>query len=267
MAQANGQGRVEGKVAVVTGAGSGIGRAAALRLAEQGAKVALLDREEDRVSAVLARIEKAGGEALAIGADISSSEDMEAAYRKVAEKWGRLDIVFANAGINGVLAPIETMTPEEFGTTIDINLKGTFLTVKHAIPALKENGGSIIVTSSINGNRVFSNIGFSAYSTSKAGQVAFTKMAALELAKFGIRVNAICPGAITTHIDQNTDRKPELDEVTIPMEFPEGDQPLEDGPGKPAQVANLVLFLASDESNHITGTEVFVDGAESLLRG
>ncbi|MBB3110697.1 NAD(P)-dependent dehydrogenase (short-subunit alcohol dehydrogenase family) [Paenibacillus phyllosphaerae] len=267
MAQVNTQGRVQGKVALITGAGSGIGRAAALRLAAEGAKVALVDREAERVEAVRARIVKAGGEALALGADISKAEDMEAAFRQVSDQWGKLDIVFANAGINGVLTPIELMTPEEWSTTLDINLKGTFLTVKYAIPQLKENGGSIIITSSINGNRVFSNFGFSAYSTSKAGQVAFMKMAALELAQFKIRVNAICPGAISTQIDQNTDRTPELEEIVIPVEFPEGDQPLEDGPGKPSQVANLVLFLASDESNHITGTDIYVDGAESLLHG
>jgi NAD(P)-dependent dehydrogenase (short-subunit alcohol dehydrogenase family) len=251
----------------VTGAGSGIGRAAALRLAEEGAKVALVDWKADRVSEVKSRIEKAGGEALALEADISKAEDIESAVRDAAGKWGRLDIVFANAGINGVLTPIETMTPEEWSTTLDINLKGTFLTVKYAIPSLKEKGGSIIITSSINGNRVFSNFGMSAYSTSKAGQVAFMQMAALELAQFRIRVNAICPGAITTHIDQNTHREPELEAITIPVEFPQGDQPLERGPGKPEQVADLVLFLASDESNHITGTPIYIDGAESLLHG
>jgi len=267
MANTNGQGRVQGKVAFVTGAGSGIGRAAALRLAEEGAKVVLVDMKEDRVAEVKQRIEQAGGEAIAAEADISKPGDIESAVRKTVDKWGRLDIVFANAGINGTLTPIEDMAPEDWSTTIDINLKGTFLTVKYAVPELKKNGGSIIITSSINGNRVFSNFGMSAYATSKAGQVAFMQMASLELAQFHIRVNAICPGAITTHIDQNTERKPELEEITIPVEFPKGDQPLEDAPGKPAQVANLVLFLASDESSHITGTPIYIDGAESLIRG
>ncbi|MBW7475165.1 SDR family oxidoreductase [Paenibacillus oenotherae] len=260
-------GRVHHKVALVTGAGSGIGLEAALRLAEEGARVALLDREEDRLDMVSRRIEKLGGEGLALAADISRPEDIEQAIEEVLQKWGRLDIVFANAGVNGTLSPIETMTPEEWSRTLDINLKGTFLTVKYAVPALKANGGSIIITSSINGNRVFSNFGMSAYSTSKAGQVAFMKMAALELAQYDIRVNAICPGAISTLIDETTERKPELDEIIIPVEFPEGDQPLQDGPGKPSQVANLVLFLGSDESSHITGTAIYIDGAESLLRG
>ncbi|NBD25728.1 SDR family oxidoreductase [Paenibacillus glycinis] len=267
MTKSNGKGIVGGKVAVITGAGSGIGRAAALRLAEEGARIALVDVKEERVADVKKRIAEAGGEAIAIEADISKPADIESAIQEAAGHWDRLDIVFANAGINGTLAPIETMTPEDWSATLDINLKGTFLTVKYAVPYLKKNGGSIVITSSINGNRVFSNFGMSAYSTSKAGQVAFMQMAALELARYGIRVNAICPGAIKTHIGQNTHPTPELDEIQIPVEFPEGNQPLENGPGRASQVGDLVLFLASDSSSHITGTPIFIDGAESLLRG
>ena len=165
-----------------------------------------------------------------------------------------------------VLAPIEDLTPDEWDNTINTNLKGTFHTVKYAIPLLKKQGGSIVITSSVNGNRVFSNIGMSAYSTSKAGQMAFGKMAALELAKYKIRVNIICPGAINTNIGKNTDKRPELEKVKIPVEFPEGRHPLEDKPGQPEDVAKLVSFLSSDEASHITGTEVFIDGAESLLK-
>jgi len=144
---------------------------------------------------------------------------------------------------------------------------GTFLTVKYAIPHLKARGGSIIVTSSVNGTRIFSNTGASAYSSSKAGQVAFTKMAALELAKHRIRVNVICPGAITTNIEESTEKR-DIEREREPVEFPEGKIPLTDGkPGTARQVADLVLFLASDASSHITGTEVWIDGAESLLMG
>ena len=260
-------GRVQGKTTLVTGAGSGIGRAAALKRAQEGASVALVDLKMDRVLEVKRQIEDMGGEALALEADVAKAEDVEHALREVASRWEKLDIVFANAGVNGTLAPIETMNPDDWSATIDINLKGTFLTVKYAVPMLKAKGGSIIITSSVNGNRVFSNFGMSAYSTSKAGQVAFMQMAALELAQYGIRVNAICPGAITTNIGQNTHPVPELKEIQIPVEFPEGDQPLEEGPGRPSQVASLVLFLASDESSHITGTPIYIDGAESLLHG
>jgi NAD(P)-dependent dehydrogenase (short-subunit alcohol dehydrogenase family) len=164
-----------------------------------------------------------------------------------------------------VLAPIEEMQLEDWQQTLSVNLNGTFLTVKYAIPHLKKNGGSVIITSSINGNRTFSNFGMSAYSTSKAGQVAFAKMAALELAKFKIRVNVICPGAISTNIDESTEKTEELKEIVIPVKFPEGSQPLADGPGQPEDVADLVAFLASDESKHITGAQIIIDGAESLL--
>ncbi|WP_438434548.1 SDR family oxidoreductase [Gorillibacterium sp. sgz500922] len=259
--------RVEGKVAFVTGGGSGIGKAAALLLARHGAKVCLLDRTPEQANEVKAEIEAFGGEACVFETDISQPEMIEKGIKHVVDLWGKLDIVFANAGVNGKIAPIEEMTLEDWDTTIDINLRGTFLTVKYAIPYMKEKGGSIIITSSINGNRVFSNFGFSIYSTSKAGQVAFMKMAALELAKFNIRVNAVCPGAIETSIDDNTDYTPELARIKIPVEFPEGDQPLRRGPGHPDHVADLVLFLASDESAHITGTPIYIDGAESLLHG
>jgi NAD(P)-dependent dehydrogenase (short-subunit alcohol dehydrogenase family) len=185
----------------------------------------------------------------------------------IDETWGRVDVVFANAGINGVWAPIEELSPEEWDRTLNINLKGTFLTVKYAVPYLKRRGGSVIITASVNGTRIFSNTGATAYSCSKAGQVAFAKMVALELATAKIRVNVICPGAIETDIDENTERRG-LDEVRIPVEYPKGAQPLEGGkPGTAEQVAQLVLFLASDASEHITGTEMWIDGGESLLKG
>jgi len=257
--------KLKGRVAVVTGAGSGIGRAAAMKLAAHGARVCLLDLKDERTEETLAHIRELGGEAIAEDVDISDPKRIEAGINAAYDKWGRLDIVFANAGINGRVAPIEDLTPEDWDHTLSTNLKGTFLAVKYAIPHMKQNGGSIIVTSSINGSRKFSSFGMSAYSTSKAGQVAFAKMAALELARYRIRVNVICPGAIRTNIEENTFRSPELKKIEIPVEYPQGSQPLEHAPGEPEQVADLVLFLASDESSHISGTEIFIDGAESLL--
>lgn len=253
------------QVAVVTGAGSGIGRAAALKLAEHGAKVCLLDLKEEKTEEVQKEIENLGSEAAVVDVDVSNPSDVKHGIETALRKWDRLDFVFANAGINGTLTPIEDMTPEEWDHTISTNLKGTFLTVKYAVPHMKENGGSIVITSSINGNRIFDNFGMSAYSTSKAGQTAFAKMAALELAGYKIRVNAICPGAIQTNIEQNTDRTPEIKEVEVPVNYPKGNQPLEHGPGTAEQVADLVLFLASKQSTHITGTQIYIDGAESLL--
>ncbi|WP_054024118.1 SDR family oxidoreductase [Bacillus sp. FJAT-28004] len=260
-------GRLQEKVALITGAGSGIGKAAAIKFAKEGASLVLLDIKEAAMEQVCRSVREYNVDCLPIETDISDEIQLADAYQQAREHYGRLDIVFANAGINGVLTPIELMDLEDWNTTLQVNLTGTFLTVKHAIPLLKEKGGSIIITSSINGNRVFSNIGFSAYSSTKAGQVAFAKMAALELAQFKIRVNAICPGAIETNIEENTERTPELESVMIPVEYPEGSQPLEDGPGSPAQVAKLALFLASDDASHVSGTTVYIDGAESLLRG
>lgn len=259
--------RLMDKVAVVTGGGSGIGKATAIRFAEQGAIVCMLDRTPGHAEETKQIILQFGGQAMVIECDVSRPEMIEKGFKQVSDKWGRIDVVFANAGINGTMAPIETMKIEEWDQTVDINMRGTFATVKYAIPYLKEHGGSVIITSSINGNRVFSGIGFSAYASTKAAQVAFMKMAALELARYKIRVNAICPGAIDTNIGDNTYPSDDLEKVKIPVEFPEGGHPLEDEPGSPEQVANLVLFLASDESSHVTGTEIFVDGAESLLRG
>jgi len=258
-------GRMAGKVAVVTGAGSGIGKASAILLAAEGAKVALLELTTDTAEETKQEIEKAGGEAFAIECDVSRPESVQAAVQRVGETWGRIDAVFANAGINGAAAPIETMEIEDWNRTLETNLRGTFATVKYAIPYLKKQGGSVVITSSINGSRAFSGTGFSAYSSSKAGQVAFAKMAALELARYKIRVNVICPGAIETNIGKNTFPSDDLKKIEIPVEYPEGSHPLEGRPGKPEEVAKLVLFLGSDDSSHISGTEIFVDGAESLL--
>ncbi|MRS62315.1 SDR family oxidoreductase [Larkinella terrae] len=256
-----------GKVALVTGAGSGIGKAAALLLARKGARLAALGRTDDELQETVEQIRREGGEAIALLADISKPDEMEKAFREIQKQLGGLHIVFANAGINGVWAPIEDLKPEEWDKTIEINLRGTFLTVKYAVPLLKENGGSIIITASVNGTRIFSNTGATAYSTTKAGQVAFTKMAALELAKHRIRVNVICPGAIETEIDDST-KKRKIESAKEPVEFPEGTIPLTDGkPGTSEQVAELVVFLASERANHITGTPLWIDGGESLLMG
>ncbi|MGI0484448.1 SDR family oxidoreductase [Pantanalinema rosaneae CENA516] len=258
---------MQGKVALITGTGSGIGKATALLLAEQGAKIAAIDRNPEESHETIETIQQRGGEAMTAIADISQPEQMQTAIQTIGEKFGRIDVVFANAGINGVWAPIEELTPEEWDKTLAINLKGTFLTVKYAVPYLKQHGGSIIITSSVNGTRIFSNTGATAYSCSKAAQVAFTKMVALELAKHRIRVNVICPGAIATDINESTEQR-DLNTIKEPVDFPSGRIPLTDGKsGTSEQVAQLVLFLASDASSHITGTEVWIDGAESLLQG
>ncbi len=259
--------RLHGKVALVTGAGSGIGRATAIELARNGAKVGLLSRRDENLQQLRELIQNQNGEATPLPADISAPDQMSQSVQTLVEAYGRLDIVFANAGINGVWAPIEQLSPEDFARTIDINLAGTFYTIKYAVPHLKKQGGAIVITSSVNGTRMFSNVGATAYACSKGAQAVMAKMLALELAPFKIRVNAICPGTIATHIEQSTDKR-DLEAADDMVKFPHGRIPLTNGkPGTAQQVAKLVLFLVSDQSDHITGTEVWIDGAQSILQG
>ena len=256
---------LEGKVALVTGAASGIGQAIAECLAREGARVAAFDIHEERLAEVVATIRREGGAALPLHGDVTQAAALAAAMDQIIAAWGRLDIVCANAGINGVWAPIEELTPAEWDRTLQVNLTGTFLTIKYAVPHLKATRGAVVVTSSVNGTRRFSSTGASAYAVSKGGQAILTKMLALELAPSGVRVNAVCPGYTDTNIGESTEQR-HLERirpagwpsaVAIPLT---GDQP-----APPAQIAAVVLLLVSPAAEHVTGTEVWVDGALSLL--
>lgn len=256
-----------GKVAFITGGGSGIGKATAVLLAQQGARVAVLSDTSEEIEKTVQEIKSGGYEGMAVTANVAREDELRSAIQKVADQWGRIDIVFANAGINGVWAPVEELSLEDWSTTINTNLTGTFLTIKHTVPYLKRQGGSIIVTASVNGTRVFSNTGATAYSATKAAQVAITKMLAVELAPQNIRVNVVCPGKTDTEIQDNTHPQ-NVQSVKFPVEYPKGDIPLRDGkPATSTDVGELVVFLASDAANHITGTEVWIDGASSLVKG
>ena len=260
--------KLDGKVAFITGGGSGIGRATALLFARQGARVVVNGRSQEPLDEVVAMIEADGGEAMGIAADVSKADAVHGAVGKIIERWQRLDIVFANAGINGVWAPLEELEPEEWQQTLDVNQTGTYLAVKYSVPFLKKQGGSVVITSSVNGTRMFSNTGATAYACTKAAQVAFAKMVALELARHRVRVNVICPGAVDTSIEETTERDESLKRARVLVEFPQGKIPLTRGePASSQQVAELVLFLASDAASHITGTEIWIDGGQSLLQG
>jgi NAD(P)-dependent dehydrogenase (short-subunit alcohol dehydrogenase family) len=256
-----------GQVALVTGGGSGIGAAACRTLAQAGAVIAIVDLRLDPAQAVAASITTAGGRAIALEADVTNEAAVSAAVRRTVAELGGLQIVFANAGINGMQTPIEEMTLAEWRATIDTNLTGTFLTVKHSIPHLRAaGGGAIVITASVNGTRLFSAPGYAAYSTSKAGQATFARMAASELARWDIRVNTIIPGAIRTNIAERTYRR-NLDAVRYDMTMPEKFPPLGGRVADPAEVADLVLYLVSAASRYVTGTEVVIDAGMTLLRG
>ena len=259
--------RLSEKVALVTGAGSGIGRASAALFAREGARVGVLGHKPDELEDTVATIVDAGGDAAALVADVSDPIQMGDAVADLVGRWGRLDVVMANAGINGVWAPIDEIEPEEWDRTLNVNLKGTFLTMKYATPHLKVRGGSVIVTASVHGTRVFTPPGTTAYACSKVAQVALAKKLALELARYRVRVNAICPGSTETNVHDSTTRR-NLEAIRLPIAYPEGTVPLTRGVYlAPEEVAKLALFLASDDAATITGTEVWVDGGMSLFMG
>ena len=258
-------GMLDNQVAFITGAASGIGTATARRFAAEGARVALADVQHEEGERLRRELDAAGHQTIYVDCDVSNAEAVQQAIETTVERFGKLDIVFANAGINGVWAPVEEFQPDEWEKTLDINLKGTFLTVHFAVPHLKHNGGGSIITSSVNGTRTFSNPGTSAYSSSKAGQVAFMKIMALELGRHNIRCTAVCPGFIYTNIQQRTEER-DTDKIGLEVELPQGSPAIDEGPGHPDEVADVCVFLASELGRHVSGVEIYVDGGASLLR-
>ncbi len=255
------------KVALITGGSSGIGLGAAEVFAKAGVRLAILGRSDQGLRQAGERLRQLGAQVLELQADVAESDQLVKAVARLEDHWGRLDILFANAGVNGVWAPLEELRLEEWEDTLRVNLTGSFLTIRTCLPLLKKRGGSVIITSSVNGTRMFSNTGCTAYACSKAGQVALAKMLALELAPHKIRVNVICPGWIESQIEASTDKR-NLEKIAPAVKFPQGAVPLTQGaPGSAEQVGNVVLFLASDLASHVTGSEIWVDGAQSLLQG
>jgi NAD(P)-dependent dehydrogenase (short-subunit alcohol dehydrogenase family) len=246
--------RLENKVAVITGAGSGIGRESALLFAREGARVVVADVNEDAGNAVVEELRGVGGEAVYVHADVSKNADAEAMIRTAEESFGRLDVLFNNAGISHAQDDDAVTTDEEvWDLTMNINLKGVFLGCKHGIPALRRaGGGSIINTASF-----VALLGAAtpqlAYTASKGGVLAMTRELAVIHARENIRVNALCPGPLRTELLMkylDTEEKRQRRLVHIPMgRF-----------GEASEIARAALFLASDESSFTTGATFLVDG-------
>ena len=243
-------GRLDNKVAVITGAASGMGRATAIRFAGEGAAVVVADLNQEGGETTVRQCREHGGRAIFHKADVSSEEDIKTLIARAVAEFGRLDITFNNAGLVGALGALEDITADSWDKTHAILLRGVFLGIKYSIaPMRKAGGGSIISTASIAGMR--GGFGPLPYSAAKAGVINLTQCAAVELGKDRIRVNCICPGGISTPIMGTP--TPASEAVLAKA------QPMQRA-GQPDDIANMALFLAGDESEWITGTSMLVDG-------
>lgn len=247
-------GKLNGKVAVITGAASGMGRATALRFAQEGAAVVLTDLNSHGGEEAVAECAAAGGKAVFQRTDVSSEADIKAAVERAVKEYGRLDIMYNNAGVAGALGPIEKVTSADWDKSMGILLRAVFLGMKYSIPEMrKAGGGSIITTSSAAGLR---GVGYlAAYSAAKGAIITLTQAVAIEVGRDRIRVNCICPGGVNTPLVYRGTKGGEkgMEERMAKM------QPIPRA-GHPEDIANMALFLASDESEWITGTAMVVDG-------
>ena len=244
---------LKGKAALVTGGTSGIGRETAALFAKAGAKVVVVGRREAEGVETVEMIRAAGGEALFVKTDVAKAADVEAMVKKTVEQFGRLDVAFNNAGVEGVWVPIISQTEQDWDRTIDINLKGVWLCLKYEIrQMLKQGGGGAIVNmASIAG--LMGSAGAASYVASKHGVIGLTKTAALENARAGIRVNAVCPAVIETPMGERLFGAEEARKYVL------GLHPLGRF-GVPAEVANAVVWMCSDGASFMTGQSLVLDG-------
>ena len=246
-------GLVQGKIALVTGGGSGIGRATALALSREGAKVMIADYVPEGGDRTVRMIKEKGGEASFVHADVSVTKQVEMMVNKTVETYGQIDCAFNNAGIEGKVADTMLCSEEVFDRTIAINLKGVWLCMKYEIPQmLKQGGGSIVNTASIAGLIGF--VGLPAYNASKHGVIGLTRTAALEFATKNIRVNCVCPGVIHTPMVERLMDGSSYGQTELEAGEPIGRM------GKPEEIAEGVVWLSSDASSFVTGHPLVIDG-------
>lgn len=243
----------EGKVALVTGGTSGIGRDTAILFAKAGAKVVVAGRREAEGNDTVELVRAAGGDALFVKADVSKASEVENLVKKTVEKFGRLDVAFNNAGVEGKWVPIISQTEDDWDRTIDINLKGVWLCLKYEIRQMLKQGwgGAIVNMSSIGG--LMGAAGAATYNASKHGVIALTKSAALENAKNRIRVNAICPAVIETAMGERLFGAPDVKRYATSL-HPLGRF------GKPTEIAEAVLWMCSERASFMTGQPLVLDG-------
>ena len=245
---------LEGKVAVITGGASGIGAATVRLFVEEGARVVIADMQRERGEALAKELGKA---ATFVNCEVRQEDQVKKAIDTAVGRFGQLDCIFNNAGFGGVLGPIEEIAADEFDLTFDVLVKGVFLGMKHAIPALRaRGGGTIINTGSIAG--LTAGRGPLIYSAAKAAVIHLTKVTAMELGPDSIRANCICPGVIATPLAANTVGRPDSLIAERTADFG-ALQPIP-RPGLPEDIAQMALFLASDRSSFVTGQAIVVDG-------
>jgi NAD(P)-dependent dehydrogenase (short-subunit alcohol dehydrogenase family) len=244
----------EGKVALVTGAASGIGRASALAFAREGASVVVSDVDVDGGNETVAQIKAHGGSAIFVATDVSKASDVEALMEQTLHTYGRLDYAHNNAGILGPRGITAECSEETFDKVIAINLKGIFLCMRNELPQMVEQGaGAIVNTCSTSG--VIASYALPAYTASKHGVAGLTKTAAVEYIRSGIRINAVCPGFIDTPLTRALERKQEGPTIVVPI----------NRMGTPEEVAEAVVWLCSDAASYVTGHLMMVDGALTTL--